>query len=774
MNKVLVIFCLLSTILLSHGVLAGDFYIQNTNGVGDSTSGGFTSKAGSVFQPNETINLVAIQLWSGATPTHWYVINYSDCTELSSGAFSGEFAFMEFLMISGEQYFIGADAEGGPYTRYYSSLGSVPYAQSHGSWTNFTYDACVLDTTPYHNIQNISIETDPLVPTENPYTHVIAYDLADNSTIQGLTVTWDNGKTNTTDASGIAHCYNCTGQNFNITDNTSLYFNYTGYAAENQTTVANVHGAHPLINAYDLLGARVYNYTVCLTNTTTCNTTVAPSGVVNLVLYPNTTNINLTISAWDGGNTTNRTFINSTHLVNTTGQDTSNKTLNGLYQALVGFNVSMGVTAQYVQNFTINITYDYDSNTTVSGTTTSYVVYQQLMANTNYSVLADPEGRSYSYKNITIDYLNHTPMVTLPSYSVNSFYFSILDEITRVAITDTMTIELISIATAGNYTTGNGSLALELLTPADYTIRWRGDNYSERDYFQTLVDNNYYDINLYSLSNSESTTMLVTIQDTSGEPVENAIVKLLRYYVYCNCYEVVEMAATSYSGEALFIADAYDGHYKFVVEKNGVTYFTSATPDNFVPESSGFIERTITINLGEDYYESYRGLTNMNNRLMINETTGVMSYTWNDPGGYISSACLYVEYLDGVNYVIGNSSCGNGTTGSIVMQIPEWRNHTYHYWAIIETNTNYSEYLDFNGWIDKFGGYTFGQFGSFISGTVVIGMALLFSYSAIGVLVVTAVGLIAMSVLSIAPFTTTFIIGFAALILGFGVYLVRR
>lgn len=421
------------------------------------------------------------------------------------------------------------------------------------------------------------------------------------------------------------------------------------------------------------------------------------------------------------------------------------------------------------------------NNFTVNGTTTtSGTVYTRLFNSTvNYTITnaVSSGGTNLSDQSANVTASPYLESYTFVMLTANAFNFSIYDEITEALVTENMTIELIAGATAGTYTTTNGTLYLDLLTPSDYTIRYystSGSNYTQRDYIQTLTDRQRYEIDLYGIENDEATDMIVTIKDTSGDPIEGAIVKLLRYYTSCNCYNVVEMATTSVAGTAYFVVDAYDGHYKFAVEYQGETEFLSTSPENFIP-SNGLVSRTITINLGSAYFQSFRALTDVARTLTYNNDTKGLSFTWNDPSGLVNKGCLYAEYLNGVHYTAVTPVCQEAATGSVVLTLNNSAN-SFKYYAELETSTSYSDVVVFSGVIEEIRANLLGGnvgLGAFLAAGVMAVLALMFSFSAIAVMVITAVGVVVMSFLGFATIATAFITGFVTLIIGLAAYLMR-
>lgn len=607
-------------------------------------------------------------------------------------------------------------------------------------------------------------------PSSQPYASVQVVDLYDNATLEGLTV-YIGTDSNTTDATGLAVIYDFTGLNYTVDGGTN-YFNVSGTAIENETVTDEVYGAFVLVSAENIINESLSNFTLLPDESSWENTTI--TGSTYIYLKPNAQN-NVSIYVYDGNytyNSTEQTYRNLTWLLNTTGKDTGSYTIEGLYQSLMQVNVSLGLTTTYISNHTTNVSGDID----YSDTTTDFNLYFPVMWS-NYSMVTSPEGYSLSYKNVSIGAYNYTYNVTIPAYAFNSFYINILDEITQLPITQTMILEVITETSANSYSTNNGSIAFEGLTPDGYTLRYRSNltNYSERNYYQTLVNQNYYEITLYGIALTESTPMVVSVYDTSDNPIEGANVKLLRYYVSCNCYSVVEMRYTGASGDAYFVADAYDGNYKFSVDYQNTTYFLSTSPENLIPDENDLIEKEITINLGTAYFQSYRALPNMGLQLVYNNETKALSFSWNDPSGIVTQGCLYASYIDGIDYTAVTPSCENSSTGSVFLvlndSVRSWR-----YYSTIETSTTYSEYVPYSGIIDQLNNiwYQDISFGAFMGSLFIVALGLLFSFSAVGVVLTSVVGVVFMTALGLFSVGGAFVTGIATIVLGISMYLMRR
>lgn len=600
-----------------------------------------------------------------------------------------------------------------------------------------------------------------LTPSNIPFLNIKIQDIYNSSNLEGLNVTLNNGASNLTDSSGEAYFDNQTSQSFNVTDPDNLYFDYNSSsdASENATSTYKIYGAFVNLTAYDLGINQVTEFNVSSgeqTNTTSTN---------NLLLYlpPNQT---VTVLV-NGSDYISGLAVNIT----TTAQDTGNYNLTGLYQTVLRVSVEdyLGSTIQY---FDTNVS---GEGLNLSETTTNFTNTFNLIYG-NYTLNTLPINYSLTNESIEIVSGNVSPNVTMIAYTLNTLFLYFYDEVTQALITDNMSIELISSASAQTYYTSSGNLTLEVLTPSEYTLRYKSvdGNYTERDYYQTLVNLNSYNISLYSLLLSDSTDTLITVLDTGGDFVEGATVKLMRYYASCNCYPVVEMGKTDSSGGAYFISDAYDGHYKMAVDYQGTNHFLSTEPSNFIPES-GVIEKSITINLGDAYFESFRESTDFNTVLTYNNDTKSLSFTWSDPSGIVTSGCLYASYLVGVNYVNLPSSCQNASTGSVVMTLNN-SEASYKYYAELTTSTTYSEYIPFSGTIEKLKDLllTDPKVGAFLGGFFVVFLALVFSFSAIATMVSVAISVIGLGFLGIFTISISFITGFVALILGFAAFMMRK
>jgi len=595
-----------------------------------------------------------------------------------------------------------------------------------------------------------------------PYVFIEALDIADGSVLEGLNVTLADGTSNLTQSDGVAYFYNRTGQGFNVTDPNNLYFTFTGgTAVENSTTTQNITGAFVNLTAYNLINETVSGFNISSGNW--ANTTVGTS--TKLYLVPNATNT-VYVNATDY-------LTNIAVNISTTGQDLGNYNLSGLYQTVLTVAVT-NFTGDLQTNQTTNVTGLIELTET---TTTTNTTFNLLFG--DYNITSLPFNGSIANTSITISGGNTTPYVVLQSLQYNTIYLNIYDEISEEYITVNMTVELISDESAQSVITSTGIASFTALTPLPYTIRYFSTNnnsYTQRDYYQTIQNNNAYNLSLYALNIADASGMRTIVSDTSGDRVSNSTVKILRYYASCNCYNVVEMAKTDGLGEAYTVVESLQGNYKMFVDYLGVNRYQDTEYSNYVVSAvTGLVERGITINLGDAYFQSFRASSDFGETLVYNNATKTLSFTWSDSSGIVTRGCLYASYLDGPHYTIVTPSCQNSSTGNVLLTLNN-SVRTYKYYAELETSTTYSDYVPFSGYIDKLGDQFFSDIrvAGFLGGLLIVVMSLVFSFSAIAGMIGTAITMMGLSFMGVFTLSTTFLLGFGTLVLGLAIYGMRK
>jgi hypothetical protein len=247
-------------------------------------------------------------------------------------------------------------------------------------------------------------------------------------------------------------------------------------------------------------------------------------------------------------------------------------------------------------------------------------------------------------------------------YTTNSINFTIRDEITDVLITDEVTIEFISDVASYNYTTNTGSKYVDLVTPANYTIRYSSDNYGgPRHVYLTVNNNTFQEQTLYLLNSTIGTeTTFVVYDATTLTKLEGAVVSVQRYNQLDNVYTLIGSYTTDISGSAFFDLEHDTELYKILVEyplgtlkyTSSPMYITSATNNVYIdlyedPTTTYFNSKDITFSL--DYVSA----------------TTTIDTTWVDSSAVASNYCLYVKKYGQYSNEVINSSCTTSNSASI-------------------------------------------------------------------------------------------------------------
>ena len=335
------------------------------------------------------------------------------------------------------------------------------------------------------------------------YYDMYVEDLYNDSNLAGVNVTFAVGCDNLTDANGLARVTNQTtgcaalgGALSDVNLSLSLYtWNQTSYAIPlNGSDNGTGYQALYNLSVLKIISGDAVNKPY---NITTIGGKTYENG--SLVYLLNGSN-NVTFSK----NTINRTFYNLTKEINAANASATNVTnISGAYDLIVGVRVRDANLNLIVENGTFNISLNYTYNKFVTNYTIAYTNQSlnfTLLRNLTYLFHADP--LTYAQNNLSLWINGSDPdyyyPLNLTLYRERTFNLSFLDEITRALITNTtFELELISDILALNYSVNDSQEALELLTPAAYTLRWRSSKHPERDYYETISSESFYTIRLY-------------------------------------------------------------------------------------------------------------------------------------------------------------------------------------------------------------------------------------------------------------------------------------
>lgn len=501
----------------------------------------------------------------------------------------------------------------------------------------------------YNVSQNLTINL-------TPYMKVMMIDSWDNSIISNFNITW-NGTTYLPQ-SNIVYLPIRSG-NINFTVNSETYFTQT-YEEINSSIDYNgtMYMSDIELNVYEkFTGNQILNFSL---QTKVGNFTTT-SG--SLIIKPN--NIS---DVWNLTSSGYYELKNQQQIITAKLNTTYN--LSEMFTNKILINATSLVDGSKILNFTANAT-DIDNGYTEElSTITGEIIFN--VTNGNWSINIMPNG--YEYDSINIYTTAQQENYTFNLYTSNSVYFTFYDELTNDLINFTkIEMEFISNIFSYNYTTTNGTLYVDLLSPNNYTLRYR-DNasiYYEDFYYFNLQNNTFTNLTIYMLNRSVYTNATATVVDEVLNNVEGAFIKVLKYQQLDNTYKLIEIVETNFEGKANLHLTLNDEYYKFIIEYNGETKKT--TNPSYVFSN----DLTFQISLEDSIASSYFSTLNVDQTLTYNNNTNNFVYTYNDNNNVLSQACMYVYTMIGATRTLYNSTCSSSVSGTILINAPEVNGTTY-------------------------------------------------------------------------------------------------
>lgn len=347
---------------------------------------------------------------------------------------------------------------------------------------------------------------------------------------------------------------------------------------------------------------------------------------------------------------------NSTTYTNQTASNTQNIDWNlDIYPRvnISAINLLGGAT---INSFSCN-----DSSKNISTTSGYLFIYQT--ATGDYNVTIDAPGYAYntSIVNFTAGELGQ---YQYKLYSENSFGFSFYDEISNLLLNNiNISVELISDDYANNYTTANGTLYIDLLTPSLYAVRYSAPGYYERFFYYNLTNRSHTNMSLYLLDTSNGTEVTAIVYDDGNRLVEDVYIKALKYDLATNSYILKEIGRTNWEGETILNLELNDEFYQFILEYpfGQVRKITSPT---YITDTEIQFQILLGVDIAEFFYES----NGVAYSLTFNNITNHFRYTYSNNEN-VRQGCLKVYKYDLYGQSLINSSCVESSSGTILIAV---------------------------------------------------------------------------------------------------------
>jgi len=459
-------------------------------------------------------------------------------------------------------------------------------------------------------------------------------------------------------------------------------------------------------------------------------------------------------------------YYNKTSSFNITALETYNDyNILGVYDYLLNFTAKENLTSSVINNFTLNLSQSSNSYS-ISSSTSSAGLSFPILSSLNYTSIIDATNHALSSANHTV-LTGNSSVYNYSLWLTNSVYISLYDEETEALLSGTnVSLEIFSATDSQTGTTTNGTILFSDLTVDDYHIRYSATGYAERSYFVSVGSRTTTSVNLYLLNTSQAVNVTTYVFDTTGDPVENALVKMLKFYIDCNCYQTVQVEETDFEGSAAnFLVDGFNSElYKFIISFGGADYLetnpfkiTSATLNFFIVSS----DLDVTSSLGV--------VNGIASNLSFSNVTADFTFTYSDSGSNVVSACLKVYRELPSSSTLTNSTCISSTAGTITVTAPRINGTTYKAVAnVVFDGENYV--IDTLYQTYSSGGRITGLVGVFLTMILVLGFALISLWNPSVSIVLTVTAIVLAGVLGILTIGKTALMGLIAV----GVIIILR
>lgn len=349
----------------------------------------------------------------------------------------------------------------------------------------------------------------------------------------------------------------------------------------------------------------------------------------------------------------------------------------------------------------------------------------------------DETGRSSGYVN------SSTATITLTNYLNVSFRNETTDlPLTGVNVT-------LNIIGDTNFTFLNDTSVIfvnQTVIPGNYTLKYSAEGYSSRDYFITLTQNSQ-NVTLYLLIDDFKSVLPVTITDSQGTFVNDAVLHWKRFFSNTSLYLVVEMSETTENGHTNLFFEKYDAWYELSILHKGVIVKTINPKRYTATDAADGIQ--IAIEIEENPFQSLfpvQTFFSTYDTITHDATVDTFTYTYADTSNIIQEVCLSIYEWRRSGRVISNSTCSSANSATIITGYSNPNNRTLEAVAEVETNTANSPYQPAKLIIEVVsdGVAIFGQMGLFVAVIMMSSLTLISTGSIVIPIIMTIVGLGAM------------------------------
>lgn len=319
-------------------------------------------------------------------------------------------------------------------------------------------------------------------------------------------------------------------------------------------------------------------------------------------------------------------------------------------------NVSTNFTTYWTVSLT-NATATYDFNLTSSNVTVEPI---------NFSLCS--AGNNVAFWNFTV--YNETSLLPVASDFEATFVLSSAGStgVKTINYSDTTTstssFDFCISPAAGDYLVDTN---IQISAP-DFVTRYY--NFEDINLTNTTREDD-----LYLLSTAESTSYIIHVVDVSATNVENAEVRVQRYYPGLAQWLTTEIVTTNYVGESIGHIVSEDANYRFLVYQAGISVYNSTSTQIICSVDPC----TVTLVIPISFSTGIEGIDGFTSSLTYSTTTNLFTYTYTDTSSDFDSARLEVYRIFPANasvYTACNESKSTAT-GVVTCDLTLETNGTY-------------------------------------------------------------------------------------------------
>lgn len=343
----------------------------------------------------------------------------------------------------------------------------------------------------------------------------------------------------------------------------------------------------------------------------------------------------------------------------TVGERSISRFVANFYDMNISISIFSVANSSFVKNFTIALT-GTDFTETLKDENKGNITFS--LGNNTYTFFVSHPRFATTAFSFTV--LSNTTYhnLTFSILGLNSINFTVFDELTERLLPENATISIVTDTFATNLTAVNGILYIQDLVPAEYRITTQANKYHQRDFYVSVLNASNQTVDLYLLSTTNGTEVTFTVQDNSGNDLENATIRLKRFYTSSASYRTVAMSRTNSEGDTVIDVDFNDAFYE-----------TFTTFKEFTLRTIGarMISTTLilTLNLLADPFETIDIIDGITTSLTFNNLTQTFSYVFTDLGGINREGTLTVIEITPTTETILCTSTDTSSGATLICQI---------------------------------------------------------------------------------------------------------